>query len=113
MQIQDWVGEFFGSVMVCDPQGIVLGMNKAAEKAYEKDGGAKLIGANALDCHPQPSRKKFEDMLASGQKNIYSVERNGVKKLVIHAPWYQDGQYAGFVEILMEVPPDMPHFVRA
>jgi hypothetical protein len=33
--------------------------------------------------------------------------------LIYQSPWYRDGQYAGFVEISLEIPFDMPHFIRA
>jgi hypothetical protein len=27
-------------------------------------------------------------------------------------PWLKDGRYAGFVEMSLEIPAQMPHFVR-
>jgi hypothetical protein len=44
--------------------------------------------------------------------NVYTIEKAGVKKLVYQAPWYQDGVYAGVVELAVEIPFKMPHFVR-
>mgnify|MGYP000371069624 CR=1 FL=1 len=41
-----------------------------------------------------------------------NVEKNGVKKLIYQTPWYQDGKYSGFVELALEIPFQMPHFVR-
>jgi hypothetical protein len=32
--------------------------------------------------------------------------------LVYQSPWYAYGEYAGFVELVLEVPAQMPHFVR-
>jgi hypothetical protein len=32
--------------------------------------------------------------------------------LIYQTPWYQDGTYAGLVELELPLPPDMPHFVR-
>lgn len=112
MDFQDWDIEFPAAITICDSQGIILRMNNVAARGYEKDGGLKLIGSNAMDCHPEPARKRFKEMLESGRKNIYSIERNGVKKLVYQSPWYRAGKYAGFVEIVMEIPADMPHFKR-
>jgi hypothetical protein len=35
-----------------------------------------------------------------------------VKKLIYQTPWYAGGEYAGFVEISLEIPFEMPHFIR-
>jgi hypothetical protein len=87
-------------------------MNDKAAESYESDGGRKLIGSNMLDCHPSPAREKVEEMLTKQEANIYSIEKNGIKKLIYQSPWYKDGQFAGFVELVLEVPFEMPHFVR-
>jgi transcriptional regulator with PAS, ATPase and Fis domain len=113
MNEHDWVKEFPAAVTVCDPQGIILVMNDKAAKTFEKDGGYKLIGANMLDCHPDPARVKTEQLLAAREKNIYSIEKNGIKKLIYQTPWFKEGVYAGFVELSLEIPFEMPHFIRA
>jgi hypothetical protein len=43
---------------------------------------------------------------------VYTIEKNGVRKLIFQAPWFQDGKYAGLVELALEIPAEMPHFVR-
>jgi len=44
--------------------------------------------------------------------NIYTLEKDGIKKLIYQAPWYEGGEYAGVVELSVEIPFEMPHFVR-
>ena len=107
-----WVKEFPGAVTVCDREGVILEMNDRAAESYRKDGGRALIGANALDCHPEPARTKMKGLLKMGQKNVYTIEKQGVKKIIYQAPWYQNGQYCGFVELSLEIPAEMPHFIR-
>jgi hypothetical protein len=107
-----WVKEFPGAVTLCNPDGIIIGMNDKAAQAYEKDGGRALIGKNVLDCHPEPARSKMADLLKTRQRNVYTIEKNGVKKLIYQSPWHLNGEYAGFLEISMEIPFEMPHFVR-
>ena len=107
-----WVKEFPGSVTVCDVQGIILEMNDKAAKTFESDGGRALIGKNVLDCHPEPSRGQLERMLDERQPNIYTIEKNGIKKLIYQTPWFADGAYAGFIELSLEIPFEMLHFVR-
>ena len=107
-----WVKEFPGAITVCDAQGIILELNDKAAKTFEKDGGAGLIGKNMLDCHPEPARSKTERLLAAREKNVYTIEKNGIKKLIFQSPWFKNGKYAGFVEISLEIPFELPHFVR-
>ncbi len=107
-----WVKEFPGAVTVCDPDGVILEMNDKSAETFNDDGGRALIGKNVLDCHPEPARSKLKHMLEARQANVYTIEKNGRKKLIYQSPWYQDGQYAGFIEIALEIPSEMPHFVR-
>ena len=109
----DWVKEFPAAVTVCDEGGILLEMNDKAAKTFEKDGGRKLIGSNMLDCHPEPARTKTERLLSSRERNVYTIEKNGVKKLIYQSPWYRNGEYAGFVELSLEIPFELPHFTRS
>jgi hypothetical protein len=109
----DWVKEFPAAITVCDEEGIILEMNDKAAKSYEAEGGRKLIGSKVLDCHPEPARTKTERLLAARQKNVYTIEKNGVKKFVYQSPWYRNGQYAGFAELVLETPFELPHFIRS
>jgi len=108
MAEHQWVKEFPGTIEACDSNGILLEMN---DRAAERD-GRELLGTNILDCHPEPARAKLKQMLESGQPNIYTIEKRGRKKLIYQAPWYADGKYAGFVELALDIPDTMPHFVR-
>ena len=38
-------------IVICDINHIIVYMNPAAVKNYEKRGGAELIGKSILDCH--------------------------------------------------------------
>jgi len=107
-----WIEEFPGTIMVCDTQGIILEMNERSAQAYHADGGRALIGHNVLDCHPEPARTRLQQLMETQQTNVYTIEKRGVRKLIYQAPWYRDGQYAGFVELAFEIPATLPHFVR-
>ena len=112
MNSLDWIQDFPGAVTVCDTHGIILEMNKAAEKVFSSDGGRGLIGSNALDCHPQPARDKMQALLDTQGTNVYTIEKNAKKKLIYQAPWYKDGVFAGLVELSLELPAELPHFIR-
>ncbi len=108
----EWVKEFPAAVTVCDSRGIIMEMNDRANEAFESDGGADLIGRNVLDCHPEPARSQLKQMLQARQRNTYTIEKNGRRKLICQMPWYTDGAYGGLVELALEIPAEMPHFVR-
>jgi transcriptional regulator with PAS, ATPase and Fis domain len=112
MSEHDWVEEFPVAVTVSDGEGRIVEMNRKSQEAFAADGGARLIGANVLDCHPEPSRTKLAGMMKDRRANVYTIRKNGRKKLIFQAPWFKDGAYAGFVELSLEVPWDMPHFDR-
>lgn len=113
MSENEWIKEFPAAVTVCDADGTILEMNDRAAKTFEKDGGYALVGKNLLDCHSELSRGKVAEMLATHEKNIYSIEKNGVKKLIFQSPWFKNNTYAGLVELSLEIPFEMPHFVRS
>jgi transcriptional regulator with PAS, ATPase and Fis domain len=107
-----WVKEFPGVITVCDPDGIILEMNDKAAESFQEDGGRALIGKNVLDCHTEPARGKLQHLMDERQVNVYTVEKNGLKKLIYQSPWYKNGEYAGFLEISLEIPFELSHFVR-
>jgi hypothetical protein len=107
-----WTKEFPAAITVCDSRGVILAMNDKSCLTFADDGGATLIGKNLLDCHPEPARTKVAELLKSGQSNVYTIEKAGVRKLIYQSPWYENGRYAGFVEISLPIPTEMPHFVR-
>ena len=112
MELLDWARQFPASITICDSDGILLEMNDRAAQVFEADGGRQLIGKNILDCHPEPARAKTQRLLESHEPNVYTIEKNGVRKLIYQAPWHKDGAFAGLVELSIELPSEMPHFVR-
>jgi hypothetical protein len=112
MEASAWVREFPATISVCDVEGVLLEINTHGLESFADEGGATLIGTNVLDCHPEPARSKLRAMLASGSKNVYTIRKNGVKKLIYQSPWYRGGAYAGFVELSLPIPDSMPHFDR-
>jgi hypothetical protein len=107
-----WIREFPAAITVCDPNGIILALNDRSCATFAGDGGPKLVGTNMLECHPEPARSKVEELLQSKTSNVYTIEKNGIKKLIYQSPWYEDGKFAGLVELSLPIPKEMPHFVR-
>lgn len=112
MSTHDWITEINAAVTVTNAEGRIIEMNAQSVEIFAGDGGRALIGRNVLDCHPEPARSKLRSMMETGRTNVYTIQKNGKKKLVYQAPWSVNGRPAGFVEISFEVPWDMPHFNR-
>lgn len=112
MELNNWANELPAAITVCNKEGIIVYMNKSSKKTFEKDGGKKLIGSNVLDCHPEPSKTRLLNMLKNGKSNNYTIEKNGIKKLIHQSPWYENNIYMGFIEISIEISSTMPHFKR-
>jgi len=112
MKNERWVHEFPAAITVCDREGILIAMNAKAIATFASDGGEALIGTNLLDCHPEPARTKVLEMLKSGEPNVYTIQKGGIRKLIYQSPWFAEGSYAGFVEFSLPLPENMPHFDR-
>ena len=108
--IPDWAKEMNCAVTVCDNDGIILYMNDKAKETFARHGD--LIGKSLIPCHNERSRAIIADLLASGGSNSYTIEKNGVRKMIYLTAWRENGEVAGLVEISMVIPEDMPHYVR-
>jgi PAS domain-containing protein len=112
MQPGAWMKEFPAAITVCDAGGVILEMNDQACKVFAKDGGRDLVGRNVLDCHPEPARNKLQKILDEQLTNCYTTEKNGVRKLIYQAPWYEGQKFMGMVEVAIELPADVPQYIR-
>ncbi|MFH0734780.1 MAG: PAS domain-containing protein [bacterium] len=112
MNNTNWQNEFPSSITVCDKEGIIIYMNKKALETFKDEGGERLIGSNVLDCHPEPSRSQVKSMLENGKPNSYTIQKKGKKKLIHQSPYFEDGKFAGLVEISIEIPETLNNFVR-
>ncbi len=109
----EWMKEFPTAITVCDKNGIILEMNDKAAFSFEKDGSYNLIGKNLFDCHNENSHNKIEELLRDKKVNVYTIEKNGKHKLIYQAPWFENGELKGLVEFSMEIPAELPHFIRS
>lgn len=97
----DWVEEFPGMISVCDTKGKILVLNKQVSEYFSSSGGKKLIGTNLYDCHGKKSGEEIHHLMTTKEANVYIAEENGTRELVIHSPWFKDGEFAGLVEITL------------
>jgi transcriptional regulator with PAS, ATPase and Fis domain len=107
-----WIKEFPTAITITDAEGLILEMNDKAALTFASDGGYALVGTSVLNCHPELARSKLAALMEGRRTNVYTIEKKGVKKLIYQAPWFKDGQYAGFIEFSFEIPVNLPHFIR-
>ena len=110
--IPDWVDGLGAAVTATNAQGVIVAMNKSACEIFAADGGAALIGRSVFDCHPEPARTKTRELYESRRPNHYTIRKNGRKKIIHQLPWFEDGVFAGVVEISIPIPDALPHFDR-
>lgn len=108
----DWVASHPAEIMVCDRDGTILEMNAVAVGIYEKQGGSAMIGRNVFDHHAEPARSQMMSVVDQKRHVIYTTEKEGLKKLVSIAPWYREGEYAGFALIVLDLPGTIPNIVK-
>ncbi|MDD7438654.1 MAG: PAS domain-containing protein [Bacteroidales bacterium] len=99
------------AITICDKEGKIIEMNGQSREVNLKP-GQSLIGANVLDCHPEPARSLLQHLMETEEKHVYTITKGESRKLIYQIPWYQDGVYAGFIELSMVIPHEMPHYIR-
>lgn len=113
MDDQTWAERLPAAITVTAADGTITGMNARACQTFAADGGADLVGRSLFDCHPGASREKTETLFRHQQPNHYTIRKNGQKKIIHQLPYFDaDGAFAGFVEISIPIPDDLPHFDR-
>ena len=112
MSKTDYFKETPFAVTICDENGILLEMNDKSAATFARHGGGNLIGHSMLDCHPEHAQKKIRAMLENHNVNAYTIEKEGQKKLIYQSPWFENGEFKGYIELSLVLPEEMPHFVR-
>ncbi len=111
-QIPDMTRELPFAITVCDTEGVILYMNDRSAVTFQKYGGAEIIGTNLFLYHHGPSADKLRELLDTAGTHAYTIEKNGVKKMIYQSPWSREGKFAGLIELSLEIPAKMQHFVR-
>mgnify|MGYP000135597499 CR=1 FL=1 len=97
-------------ITVCDREGKIIYMNEKSKNIFKDYGD--VIGKSLLDCHPETAKSKLKNLMEKEEKNVYTIEKNGIKKLIFQSPFYIDGKYSGFYELSLEIPFHIKHFNR-
>jgi hypothetical protein len=109
----DWIRAFPGAVTVSNREHRIVYMNEKATDTWASKGGKALLGTDLLACHTEASRTIIDRLLNEGGTNIYTIEKQGQKKLIYQTAWKDgSGMVAGLVELSLIIPMDMPHYIR-
>jgi transcriptional regulator with PAS, ATPase and Fis domain len=108
----DWALGLQVAITVTDAHGVIVQMNAASISTFQKSGGAALVGQDVRGCHPPPARERLDQLYQTQQPNHYTIRKGGQRKIIHQLPWYQDGRFAGLVEISIPIPDELPHFER-
>lgn len=108
-----WSHSSVVAVTVCDADAKIIYMNEKARRVFEKY-GENLLGKSLYDCHNPKSAAVIQKLLNEGGSNIYTIEKMGIKKLIHQSAWLSaEGNIGGLTELSIELPIEMPHFVRS
>ncbi len=107
-----WSESVGAAITVTDARGTIVEMNARSRETFAADGGSALVGRSVFDCHPEPAAAKTRALYAGRQPNHYTISKNGQKKIIHQLPWFEDGVFAGYIEISIPIPDALPHFDR-
>ena len=112
-EMQNFLNQTTFAITITDKSGQVLAMNEKAIATFEKYGGAKLIGTSVFDCHPPQAIEVINRLMQTHETNAYTIEKAGQKKLIYQTPWYDNNEFAGYIELSLPLPENIPHKVRS
>jgi transcriptional regulator with PAS, ATPase and Fis domain len=112
MEQHAWYKVFPGSMTATNEKGEIIEMNDASAKMFKKDGGYQLVGRNVFTCHKEPTQSKVRKIYETHSFNIYSITKNGKKQLVYQAPYFVAEKFSGIVELVLDLPDEIPHYDR-
>jgi transcriptional regulator with PAS, ATPase and Fis domain len=111
-RVDRWWDEVAMAVTVTDREGTIVAMNGASAATFAADGGVELVGRNVFACHPEPARSLLQRLFALRSAHHYTISKAGQRKIIHQLPWYRNGEFAGFVELSIPIPDELPHFHR-
>lgn len=98
------------AVTISDEKGNILEMNDMSKQIFAKYGD--LIGKSLFNCHGAHSSDLLHRMLENHNTNVYTIEKEGKKKLIYQSPWFEKDIFKGYIEISFLLPEVMPNHIR-
>ncbi len=111
--VPQWAIGMNCAVTVVDRDCKIIFMNDRSKATFASRGGGDLIGHNIMDYNNERSQTIIRRLLAEGGSNVYTISKEGQRKLIYQTVWLTDvGEVGGHVEHSMVIPDEMPHYVR-
>ena len=82
-----WAAEIDGAVPAGDTAGTGLYQNG---RPIAVNGDVR--GRSLLPCHNERSREIIRRLLDEGGRNVYTIEKRGVRKLIYQTVWREKGE---------------------
>ena len=99
------------AITICDKEGKILDMNARSKQTFAKYGD--IIGHSLFEFHPPRAAEILRGLLENHNVNAYTIEKEGLHKLIYQVPWFEEnGDFGGYVELSLVIPAEMPHYVR-
>lgn len=99
------------AITICDKDGKILDMNQRSKQTFAKYGD--IIGHSLFEYHPPRAAEILRGLLENHNVNAYTIEKEGLHKLIYQVPWFEEnGDFGGYVELSLVIPAEMPHYVR-
>lgn len=110
MEYPAWADGTNCAITVCDADCRIIYMNEKSRQVNARFGDP--VGHDLMEYHGEKARGIIRRLLDTGGVNCYTIEKKGVKKIIYQSAWRRGGKVAGLVEISMEIPAVMEHYVR-
>jgi len=111
--LDNYFNEIPVAITVSDIEGNIVYMNEKSATVFEKYGGKALLNSSLYNCHNSISQESIKQMMKGNKTNAYTIEKNGVKKMIFQTPWCENNKVCGMVEFSFEIPFEMSHFIRS
>ena len=106
-----WADDTNCAITVCDADCRIIYMTEKSRLVNARFGDP--TGHNLLEYHGERARAIIARLLETGGVNCYTIQKGDVRKMIYQSAWRRDGKVAGLVEISMEIPDEMEHYVRS
>ena len=106
-----WADDTNCAITVCDADCRIIYMNEKSRQVNARFGNP--LGHNLMEYHGDRAKAIIRRLLDTGGVNCYTIQKGEVKKMIYQTAWRRDGKVAGLIEISMEIPQEMDHYVRS
>ncbi|MBQ6268875.1 MAG: PAS domain-containing protein [Bacteroidetes bacterium] len=100
--------EIDAAITICDLNFKIVYMNNKSKNTFQN----KKIGDDILACHNPHSIEIMNNIISTKKANVYSIDKNGIKKIIYQTPWLENNEVKGLIEFSFVVPVDMPNYKR-